>query len=240
MKIPIENIYYLLCYAWNKLEERDLVRVNPEDYRHLADLFARVLINGCEHLIKKGLDRNYVEIGQNYPGLKGKIDFSESLKRNLFHKAQSYCVYDEIEHNVLHNQIMKSTLHLLSRVQDLESINRRSIYTILPSFGDVDELALEQKHFSQTQIHRHNYFYDFLLRICQIVFSQLTIGESKGVLSFKEFDDRSQSMGDMFEAFVRNFYKLEQSHYSVKKEYIHWAGLADQTKTVRYSVQNRR
>ena len=31
MKIPIENIYYLLCYAWNKLEEKERVNVSIDD-----------------------------------------------------------------------------------------------------------------------------------------------------------------------------------------------------------------
>ena len=46
MKIPIQNIYYLLCYAWNKLEERDIVDVRGIDSTKILDLFARVLIGG--------------------------------------------------------------------------------------------------------------------------------------------------------------------------------------------------
>ena len=29
MNIPIQNIYYLLCYAWDKLEEKEVVDVDP-------------------------------------------------------------------------------------------------------------------------------------------------------------------------------------------------------------------
>ena len=31
MKIPIQNIYYLLCYAWNKLDEKDIVDEDTVD-----------------------------------------------------------------------------------------------------------------------------------------------------------------------------------------------------------------
>ncbi len=41
MSIPIENIYYLLCYAWNKLDEKDRVAVSAEDYTKLLDLLAK-------------------------------------------------------------------------------------------------------------------------------------------------------------------------------------------------------
>ncbi|MBN2439660.1 MAG: hypothetical protein JXL20_13790 [Deltaproteobacteria bacterium] len=55
-KIPIQNIYYLLCYAWNRLEERDIVDVTGIDSTNLADLFAKVLIGGVGHLFKRGFD----------------------------------------------------------------------------------------------------------------------------------------------------------------------------------------
>ena len=43
MEIPIQNIYYLLCYAWDKLEEKELIDVDPVGMTELVDLFARVL-----------------------------------------------------------------------------------------------------------------------------------------------------------------------------------------------------
>ena len=52
--IPIENIYYLLCYAWDKLEEKDIVSVNKLDSKNILDLLSRVLINGMNYLIKRG------------------------------------------------------------------------------------------------------------------------------------------------------------------------------------------
>ena len=53
VNIPIQNIYYLLCYAWDKLAEKDVVAVEAIDTTTLADLFARVLINGTNHLLKR-------------------------------------------------------------------------------------------------------------------------------------------------------------------------------------------
>ena len=58
MNIPIQNIYYLLCYAWNKMQEKDIVDVNTSDYDQLPDLLGKVLINGCNRLLKQGLERS--------------------------------------------------------------------------------------------------------------------------------------------------------------------------------------
>ena len=40
MKIPIQNIYYLLCYAWDKLEEGEKNKVNKDNFTKL-----RIMIN---------------------------------------------------------------------------------------------------------------------------------------------------------------------------------------------------
>jgi len=41
VNIPIQNIYYLLCYAWDKLVEKEVVNVESINSTSLADLFAR-------------------------------------------------------------------------------------------------------------------------------------------------------------------------------------------------------
>ncbi len=223
MKIPVENIYYLLCYAWNKLDEKDLVDVQADNYKYLDDLFAHVLVQGCKHLIKRGLDRSYIEVAQSYSGVKGKIDFSKSLKKNLFQKAHACCVFDEFDYNMLHNQILKSTLSLLLKINQLDSKLHQEIRKILPNFRDVDEIVLEQNLFSKAQIHRNNYFYDFLLRICKLIFLHVTIRDDGEGLKFREFGGSDQQMGHLFEEFIRNFYKLEQSEFKVKRDNIQWA-----------------
>ena len=58
--IPIENIYYLLCYAWDKLDEKDKVSVTIDSETNLLDLLAKVLISGSKRLLKKGIAQNYI------------------------------------------------------------------------------------------------------------------------------------------------------------------------------------
>ena len=44
--IPVENIYYLLSYAWNKLDAGNKIDVSKDDYDSLINLFAKFLISG--------------------------------------------------------------------------------------------------------------------------------------------------------------------------------------------------
>ena len=65
MQIPIENIYYLLCYAWNKLDEKERVSVSIDDKTELLDLFAKILINATKMLLKEALIKTILTTQKN-------------------------------------------------------------------------------------------------------------------------------------------------------------------------------
>ena len=56
--IPIQNLYYLFCYAWRHYREGALVDVGRVENPTLPNLFATVLIKGVPRLLKRGLDRD--------------------------------------------------------------------------------------------------------------------------------------------------------------------------------------
>ena len=216
MQIPIQNIYYLLCYAWNKLEERDIVNVNEIDSTELIDLFAKVLSNSCSRLLKQGLDRYYVEHEDMIMGIKGKFNFSATIKQNALPLSRTFCVYDEFDYNILHNQILKTTIGKLLRINNLNSSIKDELHRVYLKLPPISEVIIRKSMFNQIRLHRNNYHYDFLLKVCQIVNENLFIDESKGKYKFKDFTREEKAMARLFEAFVRNFYKVE-TDFSVSK-----------------------
>ncbi len=225
MSIPILNIYYLLCYAWDKLEESQKVSLATSDYENYSELFTRVLLNGCAYLFKKGLDRDYVDVTQEYRGIKGKIDFGESLKRNSFQKGRAICVFDEFQNDILANQILKATLYRLGRVKDLDKSLTHEIWDYYFRLGEVSDLSLTSTHFTQVKIHRNNSFYDFLIHVCKLVYEHTVLNDDDGNYQFKEFTGSDKEMARLFEAFVFNFYRKEQSQYRVRREDIVWQAI---------------
>ncbi len=222
MEIPIQNIYYLLCYSWDKLEEKDIVSVDATMFNNVLDLFAQVLINGCTHLFKKGLDRSYIEVEEPIKGIKGKIEFSESLKQNLFSKVHVYCLFHELHYDVLHNQILKSTLHRLIRTPELDKKIKEGVTTIYRKFEGISSIKITSHDFDRVTLHRNNFFYHFLLQICQIIHDYILITEDEGKYKFKSFLRDEKKMQLVFQNFVKNFYKKEQKKYWVKGEHIYW------------------
>jgi len=222
MTIPIQNIYYLLCYAWNKMQEKDIVNVDNSDYDQLPDLLAKVLISGCNRLFKQGLDRNYVESTELYSGVKGKLEFNESIKTQAFLFGKSVCCFDEFSPDILPNRLLKGTLLALYKMKDVDkelkyqlrdTVNHfHGVLNVIPSVGD----------FYRVRIHRNNSFYDFLLKICRLIIENISLDEKTGNYKFRDLLRDQAAMQSLFENFVYNFYSIRQDKFKVKREIIHW------------------
>ena len=85
-------------------------------------------------------------------------------------------------------------------------------------FVDVDEIEVRLHHFSKVKIHRNNFEYDFLLKICKLILECAVLNENTGKYEFIDFVRNEKAMAYLFEDFVRNFYNKEQDDFKVKRE----------------------
>lgn len=207
VKIPIENIYYLLIYAWNKLEEAGQVNVNEISKTDLINLLASVFNSGLKYIIKRSLDRNYILFSEDTMRIRGKIDFGVSIKRNLIKNVMLHCHYDELSYDIIHNQIIKTTISNLLRFAELDKKIKKDLRTLYFYFNEVSTIELNKKIFGTVRLNRNNYYYDFLMKISELIYDNALFDEETGYYKF--IDILNKNMGKLFEEFVRNFYKIE-------------------------------
>ena len=220
MEIPIQNIYFLLCYAWDKLEERDLVDVDPVGITGLVDLFSRVLISGTNHLLKRGFDRNYVPHEELTSRFKGKIQFDAVFKAGA-PTATLLCEFDELSYDVVHNRILKATARILMRTDSIAKENAEELAALCRQLPEVTDVELTTQIFGQVELHRNNQFYDFLMKLCALIHHNLLVSETRGRSRFRDFTRDRRQMAVLFENFVRNFYR-QHTQYRVRREDIRW------------------
>lgn len=234
MEIPIQNIYFLLCYAWDKLEEKEVVDINTSGFNELIDLFAKVLINGVSYLLKRGLDRDYKLKEDTVSGVKGKMNVSNTLKNNTLLYKKTICEFDEFDYDILHNQILRTTLEKLLKTDHVDEELKHEVWSLLKRLPYIQNLYITPSIFKQVRLHRNNRFYDFLLNVCYIINENLQINEETGNFKFREFVKDESKMPYVFENFVRNFYKLEQSEFNVYRENIKWQLIPEKENDARY------
>ena len=219
MNIPIQNIYIMLIYSWQKHNEKEIVNVGLEGQTDLQNLFAKVLINGINHLFKRGVNRDYRSTSESIRGIKGKIDFNASLKKNLIQNGIVECEFDEFDEDNIQNQIIKATLNSLLRTDGVDKENKVKLAQQRIRLTTVSDINLVKTHFTKLRFNSNNRFYEFLINVCEMIHDNLLPGESKGKYKFRKFTDNEHKMRLLFESFVRNFYAIEADGWDkVKSE----------------------
>jgi 5-methylcytosine-specific restriction enzyme subunit McrC len=220
--IPIQNLYYLLVYAWDTLDEAGQIDVDVAGSTDLLDLFARVLDEGVKHVLRRGLARAYVTHSAELAGIRGRLSLSESLSRLSFVQGRAHCEFDDLSPDVLHNQILLATLVRLIRHAGLDRELRASLQFTSERLGRLSSVSLNEGTFRRIQLHRNIGFYRFLLEICRLVALQILPEEAPGRYQFRDFLRDEKAMALLFQRFVRNFYAHEQSKYRVSSVRLNW------------------
>ncbi len=226
MTIPAQNLYYVLCYAWERLDRLQTV---PEDVRTSTfdlpqNLLARLLHDNFSEVLRRGLDRGYREQAEDTRRPRGKLDLPSTVRRALRVRGQVRVSYEELSRDVLHNRIVKTTMLRLAAVEELNTDLKGKLTRLVQWIADVGEVDLREDLFRRVQIHRNNADYGFLLDLCRMIARHLLPEAGAGSVRFRDFTTDEREMGRLFEDFVRGFLRTEHprlgvlGHKSIKWE----------------------
>jgi len=95
-------------------------------------------------------------------------------------------------------------------------------------FLDIQDVELTSRAFGQVQPYRNTQFYDFLLRVCELICRNLLVSEKPGTSKLMDFVWDRREMAALFEGFVRTSSSVH-TDLQVKREdiYSRWIA-ADQ------------
>jgi 5-methylcytosine-specific restriction enzyme subunit McrC len=220
--IPIQNLYYLFCYAWARFPEGALADVGIEACPDLPNLFARVLVNGVNKLIRRGLDRGYVGVTEETRSPRGRLLIDRIAKEQTLRRGSVFCQFDELQHDVLHNQILKATALALAREENIVPALSHELRMIARRLVGITEIPITADVFGRVQLFRNNRQYALLMRLCEFVFrSRLPCPDGK-TSRFADILKDEEKMSRVFEEFLRNFYFYEQNRFTVSSENMYW------------------
>lgn len=208
----------MLIYAWQRLDSANIVNISQlESCTNAVSLLARILINCLNKILKQGLDRDYKSNTQPLQAIKGKVQFQKSFFHYATGKLALECEFEQLSYDVLHNQIIKTTLGNLLKLPPtlLSGEYRSQVQKIYQNLRQITKINLSKSHFDLIQLHSNNGTYALLLDICKLIFDSLLPSEEPGEIIFKDFIKDERKMSKLFEDFLRNFYRLNQSKYAV-------------------------
>jgi len=220
--IPIRNVYYLLSYAWDILEEAEELGLELENLPRVTDLLTMLLVRGTQRLLRRGMDRGYKPRTDVLTTLRGRIDFGTSARRLLLLQAKAQCDFEEFLPDLLHNQILKTTLHALSGCPEVAIRQRAEIHAVLRRLDGISRIDLKKSTFAQVSLHRNNAHYRLLMHICEFVHDNFLVNEQDGQRSFRDFLRDEPQMAKLFESFIANYYRKETDWAVTTQERIPW------------------
>ena len=217
--IPVQNIYYMLAYAFQVLNENGYKDIATEQFDDVGELCAAILAKGISVQLKRGLGKEYVSQTEPMSSLRGKIDIAESIKTQSMLRKQLVCTYDDFTVNSYMNRILKSTMELLIR-SDISKVRKKDLRKLLVFFGDVDSIDVYDINW-RLQYNRNNQSYRMLISICYLVVKGLLQTNTAGTTKLMDFLDE-QRMCRLYEKFILEYYRKEHPEVKASASQIPW------------------
>ena len=217
--IRIQNIYYMLAYAFSALNEQGYQNIATEEFENTADLFAAILSRGISSQLKRGLGKEYIPRTEALSAPRGKIDITSSLKTRSVLSRQLVCSYDEFSPNTLMNRIIKTTVSLLMHA-DIGRSRKKELRHLMMYFADVDTVDLHTVNWNQ-RYNRQNQTYRMLIGICWLTWKGLLQTQSNGSVKLMDFLDE-QHMYRLYEKFILEYYRKEHPELRANPDVLHW------------------
>ncbi len=217
--IPVQNVYYMLAYAFQVLNEDGYKSVGTEQFDNVAELCAAILIKGFSLQLKRGLFREYVAEKEQLSSLRGKIEITESIKNQSLLRKQLVCTYDEFSVNSYPNRIIKTTMSVFMH-SDIDKSYKKKIKQLMVYLRETQELDIHSINWIQ-KYNRNNQSYRMMISICYLVIKGLLQTTDDGKTKLMQFIDE-QRMCRLYEKFILEYYRKEYPLVNVSSSQIRW------------------
>ncbi len=218
--IPIKNIYYMLSYAFQSLQDQGYKRLETEEFNNMGELCAAIICMGTEKLIKRGVYKEYVPVEESMYAVKGRINVAETLKSGGYFRNRLVCEYDDFSVNSYLNRIIKTTAVFLIG-SDISKVWKKQLRDLMNYFSEVELLDKNRINW-KLNYNRNNATYQLLIAVCRMVIKGLLHTEQDGTTKLSDFLDE-QHEHRLYEKFILEYYRKEHRDIKANPIRIEWA-----------------
>ncbi len=157
------------------LQECKLIKLNAISYARLKlksasilDLYYDLFLTEVETLLKHGLRKDYRSQRENLTKVKGKILFTEHVRRNAFHRERFYVEHKIFDSNNRLNQILLKALQILKTIAHSPSHNTR-IIKLLNNLEGITEEIITPQWFDNIHYDRNTQRYNEAINLAKLI-----------------------------------------------------------------------
>lgn len=230
--IPLRNLWHMLLYAWRLpayLRRWDAAAEKAPD---LPALLATILADLLEQRLRVGLGRDYRTEKGELRGVRGRIDFDESLRLLSFQNGRACCRFPVFSPDAPKNRMIRATVDRLARlgILGVDRSRGETLRARLRGLARVlDGVALtppDTALIRRQPLARGEEDYRLMLALCDLLWRTAMPAEETGHAPGLGLDRDSVTLHEIYERFVANFYKLRLAdNWSIAAQpTLTWAG----------------
>jgi 5-methylcytosine-specific restriction enzyme subunit McrC len=135
---------------------------------HLLDIYFEWFLNELQLLIHQGLIKQYYKESNNVKALKGKLEFSGHLAKNLVHKERFYTTHQVYDKDHLIHQVLGQALSIIETFSKGTYLYSKCKTTQL-NFPQVKTIQANENTFSKLPRNRKTAPYETALAIARLI-----------------------------------------------------------------------
>jgi len=218
--ILIKNIFHMLCYAFHVLRQRNYADIETEEFQHVQDMFAAILIRGIAQQLKQGLYKTYVTYKDQLNTVRGKLNLLETKKMQSQRIQRVDCSFDEMSEDNDFNRILRATAFAMIHSKEVAKKHKNELKRELLLFSKVSVIDLSAVRWNMLLIHRNNHSYEMLMNICRMAWMSLLPSTDHGNKRFSLFDEESMPL--LYEKFILEYYRQHYPMLHASDRPIRW------------------
>ena len=218
--IPIRNVYHMMAYAFDALNQNDYRDIDPEEFEDAEGLFATILSTGISRMLKQGMRREYVDRTESLTTLRGRLDFPGTISNRVQKRLELNCTFDELSEDNLCNRVLKTTATYLMNSDRVPNGQRGILRRQMVRFSNVGTVDLSTVRWDSIRYDRNSGNYRLLMSVCRFVADGMlmsTTGGRRRAVMLSE--DR---MSHLYERFILEYYRRHHPRLRANAEKVDW------------------
>lgn len=197
-KIPMENVFFLLCYAadprlWWRMD------FQFETAPDLLEAVAPAFIHHVRNAFRRGLLQGYLQTEESLYGIRGRLRFEDQLRNRYGIFPPAEVRFDDYTEDIEENRLIRAAVEALLRLRVRLPRTVRELRTVQFSLREITRVAYSAADVPEIHYSRLNEHYRPALNLAALILQRASFHYSFGSTDACRF---LVDMNQVFEDFV--------------------------------------
>lgn len=198
-KVGIPKLLSMACYATGAFRPQELRAFDFEEEQALPDTLALALVSAARAAFSRGLLHGYRRKEEALQTVRGRIRFSEQIRRRYGVPLPVEVRYEEFTDDILANRLVKAAVNRLGRMR-LRSLRAiRGLRWVSGVLGDVSAAEFPRSAVPKITFDRLNQHYHDVVELSRLILRHGAFEARRGVVRASGF---LMDMNVVFQEFV--------------------------------------